>query len=156
MRSFQGEATLRIASPAATVFDVITDVDGLPEWNDAIEKVLVPAPELVPGASWTVQVHPPHVPPWGSVSTVTAIDPEAHLFQYRTRHINGNPSWADWTWRITPATEGESDVSVSWDVVLNTADRRLLAGPLRKRQLLREVPKSLEALAARAAQVSSS
>jgi len=37
-------------------------------------------------------------------------------------------------------------VSVSWDVYLKTFDRKWLAGPIRKRQLRKEVAESLRAL----------
>jgi hypothetical protein len=38
------------------------------------------------------------------------------------------------------------NVAVRWDVYLKTLDRRLLAGPIRKRQLRNEVAASLGAL----------
>jgi hypothetical protein len=38
-------------------------------------------------------------------------------------------------------------VTVTWDVYLKTADRKFFAGPIRKRQLAREVPRSLAAMA---------
>jgi hypothetical protein len=40
-------------------------------------------------------------------------------------------------------------ITVSWDVYLKTFDRRVLAGPLRKSQLRKEVTASLALLAAR-------
>ena len=36
---------------------------------------------------------------------------------------------------------------MTWDCYLKTFDRRVLGGPLRKRQLAREVPQSLIAMA---------
>ena len=53
---------------------------------------------------------------------------------------------AKWAWEITGAGGG-AEVMVTWDVYLKTADRRYLGGPLRKRQLAREVPNSLAAMA---------
>ena len=38
-------------------------------------------------------------------------------------------------------------VTVTWDVYLKTLDRKLLAGPIRQRQLRKEVAASLVALA---------
>jgi hypothetical protein len=38
-------------------------------------------------------------------------------------------------------------VSVHWDVYLETVDRRLFAGPIRRRQLHKEVAASLATLA---------
>ena len=40
MIHFEGSATARVAAPAPVVFDLITDVDRLPTWNDAIERVV--------------------------------------------------------------------------------------------------------------------
>ena len=37
-------------------------------------------------------------------------------------------------------------VTVTWDVYLKTLDRKLVAGPIRQRQLHEEVAASLEAL----------
>jgi hypothetical protein len=37
-------------------------------------------------------------------------------------------------------------MTVNWDVYLKTLDRRLLAGPIRQRQLRKEVVESLQAL----------
>jgi hypothetical protein len=45
-----------IAAPDAT-FRLITDIDRLPEWNRAIERVVEPAPELTPGTEWVVKMH---------------------------------------------------------------------------------------------------
>ena len=40
-----------------------------------------------------------------------------------------------------------AEVTVSWDCVLRTLDRKYFGGPMRKRHLAREVPNSLTALA---------
>jgi hypothetical protein len=44
-------------------------------------------------------------------------------------------------------TGGGAEVTVTWHVYLKTADRRYFGGPIRKRQLAREVPNSLTAMA---------
>ena len=54
-----------------------------------------------------------------------------------------------WCGRLWDADDG-AEVTVTWDCYLKTRDRRFLAGPLRKRQLAREVPASLAALASAA------
>jgi hypothetical protein len=83
---------------------------------------------------------------WHSVSTLSELDCEALRFSYRTVNADGNPSYALWAWEVTPT--GESvQVSVKWDVFLETLDRRLLAGPIRRRQLRHEVANSLTVLA---------
>lgn len=84
-------------------------------------------------------------PAWGSVSRVEALDRADLLFAYETRNTDGNPSYAKWTWHVT-GSDGGSTVSVSWNIFLKTVDRRYFAGPLRKRQLAREVPRSLAQL----------
>ena len=146
MKVFQGRATTHVDAPADAVFDLLTDVSRLPEWNRAIEAVVDDPGPLTPGTEWTVTMHPPRLPRWGSISHLERIDPQELQFAYRTRNADGNPSWVDWSWTATNADDG-CDVTVEWTCHLETLDRRFLAGPMRKRQLAREVPKSLEALA---------
>jgi hypothetical protein len=45
------------------------------------------------------------------------------------------------------AADRGAKVTVTWDAYLKTFDRRFLAGPMRKRQLVREVQRSLTAMA---------
>ena len=149
MKEFHGHARVHIDAAPDAVFELITNVERLPEWNRAIESVLDRPGCLTAGAEWTVRMHPPHAPSWGSVSRVERIDAATREFAYETRNTDGNPSFARWTWRIAPEDDGAA-VDVAWDCYLKTADRRLLAGPLRKRGLAREVPTSLAALAAAA------
>ena len=40
MREFQGTATAHIEAAPDVIFDVITDINRLPEWNRAIEAVI--------------------------------------------------------------------------------------------------------------------
>jgi hypothetical protein len=82
---------------------------------------------------------------WLSRSRVDEIDGATHRFRYRTWNADGNPSYSDWSWEITGVDAGSS-VTVTWDVSLETLDRQLLAGPIRKRQLRKEVAASLGAL----------
>jgi uncharacterized protein YndB with AHSA1/START domain len=145
MREIHGSANDRVDADAEAVFRLITDVDRLPEWNDAIECVVERPTELTAGAEWIVKMHPNRVMSWNSRSTVEEIDRDAHRFTYRTVNADGNPSYAEWTWEITPLESG-ADVSVTWDVYLETIDRRLLAGPIRQRQLRKEVAASLQAI----------
>ena len=63
MHEFHGRASARIDAPPAAVFDLITDVDRLPDWNAAIEALVDKPPALVPGAEWTVTVNPPGIRP---------------------------------------------------------------------------------------------
>jgi uncharacterized protein YndB with AHSA1/START domain len=146
MDEFHGRASAHLAAAPSAVFELLTDVDRLPEWNAAIEDVLDHPGSLEPGTEWTVRMHPPHAPSWGSISTVRHIDRDQLHFAYETRNADGNPSRASWSWRVRAVGDG-ADVTVTWDCYLRTLDRRLLAGPIRKRQLAREVPRSLQALA---------
>src|SRR5262249_17767182 len=133
------------ATPQA-VFDLITDVDRLPEWNVAIERVLERPPELAEGVEWTIKMHPPRMPPWTSISRVEELNPHPLRFAYETRTGDGHPPYPKWAWEIAGGGGG-AEVTVTWDVYLKTADRRYFGGPLRRRQLAREVPNSLNAMA---------
>ena len=146
MDEIHGRASLQVDATPQAVFDLITDVDRLPEWNVAIETVLERPPELVEGVEWTIKMHPPRTPPWTSISRVEELDRGRLRFAYETRNGDGNPSYTKWAWEITRAGGG-AEVTVTWDVYLKTVDRRFFGGPLRKRQLAREVPNSLTAMA---------
>jgi hypothetical protein len=147
MNEFHGHASLHVDADPTSVFDLITDVDRLPEWNRAIETVVERPDALAEGAQWTVRMHPPRLPRWGSVSRVEHIDRDGRWFAYETRNTDGNPSYVRWGWKVDTDGDGTT-VSVTWDCYLKTFDRRTLAGPIRKRGLAREVPASLTALAA--------
>ncbi len=146
MKEFHGHASARVDAEPQAVFDLITDVGLLSEWNAAIEAVLERPPALAEGVEWTVKMHPPHVPSWGSVSRVETLDRTHHRFAYETRNADGNPSYTKWAWAVVDVGDA-AEISVSWDVYLKTLYRRILAGPLRRRQLQSEVSKSLAALA---------
>ncbi|HTL83760.1 MAG TPA: SRPBCC family protein [Acidimicrobiia bacterium] len=145
MQEFHGTATNIVAAAPDEVFRLVTDIDRLPEWNRAIECVTERAAELMPGAEWTVKMHPSRGLKWFSRSRVEGIDAGNRCFRYRTWNADGNPSYTDWTWMLGGVDAG-TQVSVTWNVTLKTLDRRLLAGPIRKRQLRREVAASLVAL----------
>jgi uncharacterized protein YndB with AHSA1/START domain len=146
MKEFHGQASMTVEAAPGQVFELVTDLDRLPEWNKAIAE-LIDRPEVVTvGTEWTVKMKPPRMPSWGSISHVTELDPDQLRFAYETRNADGNPSSVTWRWQVEPADE-RARVTVSWDCYLRTADRKLLAGPMRKRQLAREVPGSLAAMA---------
>jgi uncharacterized protein YndB with AHSA1/START domain len=145
MHEFHGSATAHLEATPEAVFELITDVGRLPEWNDAIESVAEQPPDVAEGAEWLVVMHPAHLPRWRSRSTAQEIDRDKRRFAYRTVNADGNPSYAVWHWQVDPADDG-SEVTVTWDVFLKTADRRWLAGPLRRRGLRHEVAASLPAI----------
>jgi uncharacterized protein YndB with AHSA1/START domain len=146
MKEFHGRASTEIDATPQAVFDLITDVDRLPGWNNEIEAVLERPPELTEGDEWTVRMHPPRMPSWQSISRVDKLDRRELRFAYETRNADGNPSFVKWSWAIVDVGDG-TEVIVTWDCYLKTFDRKLLAGPIRKRHLAREVPKSLVAMA---------
>jgi uncharacterized protein YndB with AHSA1/START domain len=146
MDEFHGLASVRVDAAPQAVFDFITDVDRLPEWNDAIESVVERPDGLAEGVEWMVKMHPPHVPSWRSISRVEELDRGRGRFAYETRNADGNPSYTKWAWEVTDGGDG-TKVTVTWAVYLKTFDRRFLAGPMRKRMLAREVPHSLTAMA---------
>jgi uncharacterized protein YndB with AHSA1/START domain len=143
VQEIHGTATHSIAGEPDVVFRLLTDVGRLPDWNRAIACVVEPAAELVPGAEWVVKMHPNRGVSWLSRSRVEEIDADGRRFRYRTWNADGNPSYSDWTWEVSAS---DSHVTVTWDVYLKTLDRRLLAGPIRQRQLRKEVAASLTAL----------
>jgi uncharacterized protein YndB with AHSA1/START domain len=147
MREIHDQARATIGAEAAALFATITDIERLPEWNRAIEEVIDRPTTLAPGVAWTVQMHPAPGMRWKSVSTLEEVDANLLHFSYRTVNADGNPSYSLWNWALTPAVAGVQ-VVVSWDVFLKTIDRRVLAGPIRKGQLRKEVAASLEALTA--------
>ena len=146
MDEIHGRASLQVDATPQAVFDLITDVGRLPEWNAAIEAVLERPPALAEGAEWTVKMHPPRLPSWTSISRLEELDRGRFRFAYETRNGDGNPSYTKWAWEVLGAGGG-AEVTVSWDVYLKTVDRKFFAGPMRKRQLAREVPDSLAAMA---------
>jgi uncharacterized protein YndB with AHSA1/START domain len=91
MDEFQGRASVRVDATPQAVFDLITDVDRLPDWNTAIERVLERPPELTTGAEWTIKMHPPRLPSWTSISRVEELDRRHLRFAYETRNGDGNP-----------------------------------------------------------------
>lgn len=137
------------ADPDA-VFRTLTDISTLPDWNSAITRTLEIPADLRPGAEWVVELAALGQR-WPSRSRLAVLDPEARTFRYRSGTDDGNPSYADWDWVVTPVPGG-SEVAVTWQVVPKTFWRRVLFARIRRRQLLRtEVPTSLAALAGAAA-----
>jgi len=134
-----------VAAPTSVAFDLITDLDRLPTWNDAIERVAKRPESTGKGAEWVVVMHPRRLPPWRSRSRIEELDRQGLRFTYETHTDDGNPSYAKWTWVIVP--DGDAcKVTVRWDVNPRTFWRKLIAAPMRRRMLAREVPASLHAL----------
>ena len=139
-----GSAIETVPATPDEVFDLITNVDRLPEWNAHLPKVVQSALLSEEGDEWVVEIHAMggH---WNSRSTVIERDPATHRFVHRSRSDDGNPSYAIWTWELTPVDEG-TRISVHWSLNPKTFWRKALFARIRHRQLRREVATSLRAL----------
>lgn len=146
MPEFQASATKRVSARPDDVFDLITDLDRLPEWNACIEAVLAKPTALEIGAEWVVKMHVPGAPRWDSRSRLVELDRDAGRFVYRSESDDGNPSFIVWTWTVRPAGDG-TEVTVTWDGHPQTFWRKVLFSRIRHRQLDKEVPASLAAVA---------
>jgi len=139
-------AETRIDAPPSAVFDLVTSVSRLPEWNPAITEVLDAPGQLAIGTVWRVRLHALGQS-WVSRSEVVALDPAARRFAYRSQSDDGNPSYADWEWQVEPDGTG-SRVTVTVDLNPLTFWRRLLLIRVRRPVLRREMHASLAALGA--------
>src|SRR3954468_5066876 len=91
--------TVPVAAPPAAVYELITDVGRLTEWNDCIEALVETPSVFETGAQWGVRMHVPGMGRGDSRSTVAELDVRARRFVHRTQTDDGNPSWAIWTWQ---------------------------------------------------------
>ena len=149
-RSIDGTISRMVAAPADAVFRTLTDIEGLPAWNDKMTHVVERPPALEPGAEWVVEFHVLGQT-WRSRSVLDERDAARGRFTYRSRTDDGNPSEATWSWEVASDSAG-SRITVGWSLRPETFWRRVLLVRIRSRQLARtEVPASLEALAAVAA-----
>src|SRR5688500_9225975 len=141
MTSHQHTAT--IAAPADALFAALTDVDRLPDWNDAIIAVTERPPRLEVGAEWVVTMRAMGRQ-WASRSTLVEHDASARRFRYRSQTDDGSPSWAEWSWDVAPIDATSSSLRVAWSLNPVTFWRRTLLVRIRARQLRRdELPRSL-------------
>jgi uncharacterized protein YndB with AHSA1/START domain len=147
MDHFEGSATTRVAAPAPAVFDFVTDIDRLPTWNEAIERVTERPNSIAAGAEWVVIMHPRPLPSWRSRSRIEVLDRQRLRFGYETRTDDGDPTYAKWAWVVRPDGDG-SEITVRWDVNPRTFGRKLIGARMRRRMLAHEVPASLHALRA--------
>jgi uncharacterized protein YndB with AHSA1/START domain len=141
MGSLHGSVTERVNVPAVEMFDLITDVDRLPEWNGIIQRVVERPTAMTPGSEWVVELRALGNR-WQSRSRVEELDPDTFRFVYRARTDDGNPSYALWTWTLSPG-EGQTDVTVTWDLHPQTFWRKTLLARIRHRSLREEVRNSI-------------
>jgi uncharacterized protein YndB with AHSA1/START domain len=127
------------------VFETITDVARLPEWNQAIIGVVQTPAQLQVGAEWIVEMHALGRT-WHSRSVVETLDPVGRCFAHRSVTDDGNPSYALWTWVVAEHPAGAL-VTVAAELHPHTLWRRVLLVHIRSRQLARaELPSSVAAL----------
>jgi uncharacterized protein YndB with AHSA1/START domain len=137
------ESVVTAASPEA-VFDLITDIERLPEWNKEIGEIHENPAALTPGAQWVVEIHAMGTH-WPSRSTVVECDREAGIFAYRTQSDDGNPSFVNWVWRLTPHAGG-CRIQVDASVNPRSFWRRYLLSNIRRPNLRHAVRTSLNNL----------
>jgi uncharacterized protein YndB with AHSA1/START domain len=142
---FTRTATTVIDASPAQVFERITDIAHLPDWNLEIPKVIESPTTLEVGAHWVVQIHAMKAR-WNSRSTVTELDAERGRFAYRSQSDDGNPSYADWCWDVAPEGDG-TRVRVSVHGHPVTLFRRVVASRIRPSGLEKAMHQSLETLA---------
>lgn len=144
------EYTLQASTvvPAAPdeVFDLISDIERLPDWNMEIPRVLEAPSVLKVGAEWIVTIHA-MMTHWNSRSRVVEVDRDRGRFAYRSQSDDGNPSHAHWRWRLIPAPEGRgTQVTVEVDIHPRTFLRKWFLSGLRKSGLRKAMNESLLAL----------
>jgi hypothetical protein len=144
-------ATRIVDGSSDAAFALVTDPAHLPSWNQVITNV-VEAPEtLVVGSAWRVQFHTFGFT-WVSRSEVTDLDATTGWFAYRSQTDDGNPSYAEWQWRIRPdrlsTSRDRSVVTVGVALHPLTFWRAHLLMKMRRPLLRREMQRSLIALEA--------
>ena len=141
---FTLQATTVVDAPPAEVFERITDIDHLPDWNTEISRVVERPLGLEAGGEWVVEIRAFKLR-WRSRSRVVEVDPQRGRFAYRSRPDNGNPSYADWSWDLVPDAAG-TRVTLSVAARPLTFWRKALLSRLRRRGLQRAMEHSLQAL----------
>ena len=140
----QTSVSARVAATPAAVFGRITDVASLPRWNAAITEVVEVPAHLEVGSRWKVKLHALGQT-WVSKSQVSAIDSGMCRFAYRSQSDDGNPSYADWDWRID--SEGDASIVVlTVDLNPITFWRKHVLVRIRRPVLRKEMRASLAAL----------
>jgi uncharacterized protein YndB with AHSA1/START domain len=142
-----GAAGIEIDASAADVFGAVTDVAGLPRWNAHIRRVLqAPTEPLAEGVEWVVLMRALGTT-WPSRARVLRHDARSYRFEHLSRSDDGNPSWAEWRWQVTPVADGRSRLAVEWELNPRSFWRQALFARIRHTQLDDEVQASLAELA---------
>ncbi|MGH2730170.1 MAG: SRPBCC family protein, partial [Actinomycetota bacterium] len=144
MKPLQGSVTDRLSVPPDDLFDLISSVDRLPEWNEHIHHVVdAPTGPTREGDEWVVEIRVMGTR-WNSRSRIEELDRDARRLSLVSQTDDGNPSYGRWKWQVMPVG-GKAEITVSWELYPKTFWRRVLIARIRHRQLRDEVRSSLRA-----------
>lgn len=149
MGELRGSVTEVVKADPKAMFEMITDIDRLPEWNQLIQHVVERPAVLEAGVEWVVEMKAMGSR-WNSRSRVEEHDHGTLRFAYRSRTDDGNPSYALWTWQVAEGPVG-TRVTVEWDLHPKTFWRKALLARIRNRQLRKEAQASIRAAEAASA-----
>ncbi len=139
---FGGTETAELSSSAPDVFDLLVDVDRLPEWNAHVHHVIErPGRPLAEGVEWVIQMRAMGGR-WPSRARALVVDRAALSFEHRSCSDDGNPSYALWAWRVSPGEHG-STLTVTWAVYPRSFWRKVLFARARRPLLAEEVKASV-------------
>lgn len=142
---FHGCETVELTAAAPDVFDLLVDVDRMPEWNAHIDHVIErPDQPLREGVEWVIQMRAMGTR-WPSRAHGLTVDRVGLRFEHRSCTDDGNPSYALWSWQVEPSGAG-SRLTVTWTAHPRTFWRKLLLARLRRPVLADEVRASLAGL----------
>jgi uncharacterized protein YndB with AHSA1/START domain len=133
-----------VEAPPGEVYDRITDLEHLPDWNAEIPRVLSRPAVLEPEAQWVVEIRAMGTH-WNSRSQAVELDRDGGRFGYRSVTDDGNPSFVDWRWEVVADPAG-SRVTVEASINPRSFWRRALLARLRRPSLERSMNRSLRAL----------
>ena len=129
------------------VFDLITSVDRLPEWNADLPKVVQPGLLCDEGDEWVMEIHAlgSH---WNSRSTVIERDPNpgAPVRLSGPAKRRRQPVVCALDVGVDLLVDEGTRISVRWSLRPRTFWRKALFARIRHRQLRGEVATSLRAL----------
>jgi len=142
---FHGTQAGELTSAAPDVFDLLVDVDRMPEWNAHVHHVIErPDLPLSEGVEWVIQMRAMGTK-WPSRARALTVDRAGLRFEHRSCSDDGNPTYALWSWQVTPSPHG-SELTVTWTVHPRSFWRKLLLARLRRPVLADEVRASLAGL----------
>ena len=151
MPALSASITERLPVAPDDVFDLLIDIQRLPEWNDAIHRIVRgPRDVIREGDEWVVEMRASGLR-WKSRARAEQVDRERRLLVVRSTTDDDNPSWARWTWDVQPDGTG-TEISVKWELHPKTFWRDVLMSRIRQAQLKREVRASLQTAARTLAQ----